>query len=118
MNNKLTGKIGEDFTENFLIKRGFKIVCRNFKNFLGEIDIIAQKEGLLVFVEVKTRKNMDFGFPVEAIDIKKQNKIKRIAEAFIKERDFKYNEIRFDVMSVILSAKGEILLWEYIPNAF
>lgn len=117
-NNNVIGKLGEDFTEEFLIKEGFKIICRNFRSFLGEIDIVAEKDGLLIFVEVKTRKSMNYGLPLEAIGVKKQDRIKRIAEVFIKERGIKFKEIRFDVMSIILSKKGEIFSWEYIPNAF
>ncbi|MFN3698757.1 MAG: YraN family protein [Dictyoglomus sp.] len=118
MNNKDVAKIGEDFTELFLKKRGFKIIEKNFRTSFGEIDIIAQKNGLLIFVEVKTRKSISYGMPIEAINEKKQNRIKKIAENFIRDKRIKFNEIRFDVMSVILSAQGEISKWEYIPNAF
>ncbi len=118
MNNKEIGKFGEDFTVEFLNSRGFIVLERNYKVSFGEIDIIARKGDLLIFVEVKTRRNLDFGVPVESVNLEKQNRIRKIAEIYIKNKQLRFKEIRFDVMSIILSSKGEILNWEYLPNAF
>ncbi|MCX7719844.1 MAG: YraN family protein [Dictyoglomus thermophilum] len=118
MNNKEIGKLGEDFTIDFLNKRGFIILERNYKVPLGEVDIIAQKGDLLIFIEVKTRRNLDFGIPAEAVDRTKQNRIKKIAELYISTKKPKFKKIRFDIMSIILSKSGKILDWEYLINAF
>ena len=118
MNNKEIGKLGENFTIDFLKKRGFNILDRNYNVPLGEIDIIAQRGDLLIFVEVKTRRNLDFGMPLEAVNHTKQARIKRIAELYISTRRPKFKEIRFDIMSIILSEAGKILDWEYLINAF
>ncbi|ACK42804.1 MULTISPECIES: YraN family protein [Dictyoglomus] len=118
MNNKEIGKLGEDFTVEFLSSRGFIVLERNYKVSFGEIDIIARKGDILIFVEVKTRRNLDFGMPVESVSFEKQNRIKKIAEIYVKNKQLRFKEIRFDIMSIILSPKGEVLNWEYLPNAF
>ena len=73
--NKLKGTYGEDLACKELEKNGYVILKRNFRYRNGEIDIIAEKDGIIIFVEVKLRTSTEKGMPCEAVDIKKQKKI-------------------------------------------
>lgn len=110
--NKVKGDIGEDKAVKFLKSKKFKIVEKNFKNKLGEIDIIAEKDGLLVFVEVKNRETCMFGRPIEAVDYRKQNKIKKVAEIYLMLKNENFRDVRFDVIEIL----GEKI--NHIENAF
>ena len=110
--NKLKGNFGEDKATKFLKKQKYKIIKRNYANKLGEIDIIARQKDVVVFVEVKTRTDESFGFAAEAVDLKKQRKIKSVATLYAQ----KYNvaDVRFDVIEVYI--KDERI--NHIINAF
>lgn len=110
--NNIKGKNGEIQAVLVLKKNGYKILETNFKNKIGEIDIIAEKDGVIVFVEVKSRSTFAFGRPVEAVDYHKQNKIKRVAEVYLMMKHKCLADVRFDVIEV---ADGQI---EHIKNAF
>ena len=94
-----TGLKGEQIAENFLVKNGYSILHRNWRFERKEIDLIAVADDTLVFVEVKTRKNFDFGFPEEFVDSKKQGFMKLAAEAYTHENP-QYITIRFDIISI------------------
>lgn len=100
--HKETGIKGEQIAENFLLKKGYKILYRNWRYGKKEIDIIAETAGLLVFIEVKTRATTYFGYPEDAVSNNKQEFMKLSAEAFIAEHS-QYSEVRFDVISIILT---------------
>ncbi|MBE7075821.1 MAG: YraN family protein [Clostridiales bacterium] len=110
--NKIKGDCGEILAQKFLRKLKYKIIETNYKNKFGEIDIIAQKDGKIVFVEVKSRETSAFGRPIEAVDLNKQNKIKKVAEFYLILHNQYYQEVRFDVVELL---DGEITLTE---NAF
>lgn len=110
--NNIEGKKGERKAVLFLKKHGYKILETNFKNKIGEIDIIAEKDGVIVFVEVKNRSTYRFGRPIEAVDFRKQNKIKKVAEIYLMIKNKYYNDVRFDVVEV----SNDNL--EHIENAF
>lgn len=110
--NKVTGAQGEEVAYKFLKKRGYKILERNYKNPVGEIDIIAKHKGIIIFVEVKTRTSDFFGLPREAVDEYKQEKIRRVALGYLKRSRAMDSRIRFDVIEVI---DGKV---EHIENAF
>ena len=109
------GQKGEDLAAQFLIRRGFRLVCSNFKvpigrnsrgvAVTGEIDLIAFDEDILCFIEVKTRSSDDFASPLAAVDLRKQRQIIRTAKVYRKV--FNLHEIRFryDAISVILREK-------------
>ncbi|MDI6799206.1 MAG: YraN family protein [Actinomycetota bacterium] len=102
---------------NKLLKRkGYEILKRNYKLSIGEIDIIAKDGECLVFVEVKTRLNMQFGKPFEAVNAAKQKKIRRLAEAFLLQKDLCFNGVRFDVISILIGPEKTTI--EHIKNAF
>ena len=110
--NNLEGKKGEIKAVLFLKKHGYKILETNFKNKIGEIDIIAEKDGVIVFIEVKNRSTYRFGRPIEAVDFRKQSKIKKVAEIYLMIKNKYYNDVRFDVVEV----SNDNL--EHIENAF
>lgn len=109
-----TGRIGEDAACVYLKQIGYTILRRNYRASGGEIDIIASKGCRLSFVEVKARKDASYGYPAEAVNFKKQQKIRRTALSFITEQNISYEEISFDVCEVYLKAKKI----NYIQNAF
>ena len=111
------GQLGEDCAANFLEAAGYTIVARNFRIRSAEIDIIAQRDGVLVFVEVKTRSNIRHGLPVEAVTIRKQKKIISAASVFLQNEKFSECACRFDVVEVFL--RGELVEEiNHIENAF
>lgn len=111
---KTVGDFGEDLVEEYLRNKGYDILDRNFRKPFGEIDIITRIDEIVVFVEVKTRKNKDFANPSEAVTISKQQKIIKASQAYLMENDLTDSIIRFDVAEVI-RVDGEI---NYIENAF
>lgn len=100
VSNLASGKIGEEFAINFLKENGYKILVRNYRTGLGEIDIIAQDKDTICFVEVKIRRSDRFGLPQESILKSKQSKICRLALKFLKENNLLYRRARFDVVSI------------------
>lgn len=116
---KKTGDEGEELAVKMLISKGYEIIKRNYRYGKGEIDIVAKdpnEEGL-VFVEVKSRTNLEFGMPEEAITKGKIKQLKRIAELYLYENDIKEILCRFDVVAV-LNLPGEEPHIEHYVNAF
>ena len=111
------GKFGEDCAAKFLESKGYTIVARNFRIRSAEIDIIAQIEDVIVFVEVKARSNIRHGLPVEAVNLRKQKKIIEAASVFLQDEKFFDCACRFDVVEVYL--RGEhVEEINQIENAF
>ncbi|MEE1170054.1 MAG: YraN family protein [Anaerovoracaceae bacterium] len=109
MNRQQTGKFGEDAAAEYLVRNGYRIIERNFRCRLGEIDIIAQRGDIVAFVEVKTRLGNMFGRPAEAVGREKQKHIRRVAQIFMSIKKLHPLKIRFDVLEVTLN---------HIENAF
>ncbi|WP_017730257.1 YraN family protein [Nafulsella turpanensis] len=110
-----TGKLGEKLAAEYLQQKGYEIIASNYRHRRGEIDLIAQHEGVLIFVEVKTRKGGPaWGYPEEAVDAKKARLIVATANAYIFETDW-HGEIRFDIVSVQL---GITTLISHFEDAF
>ena|SRR3990167_7743319 len=115
MNNRSFGNQGEDFVVSFLEKQGFTIAIQNYRKFFGEIDIIAYKPQLYIFVEVKTRRSASIAMG-QLISMPKQQKIIKTARTFIAEQKL-YNYVyRFDV--ALVQPNGATFSIEYIENAF
>lgn len=110
------GKRGEDKATDFLEEKGYKILCRNFKTKIGEIDIIALDNETLCFIEVKARRSLRFGLPQEAVSTRKQRQISKAALAFLKEKKFLDKKARFDVLSIFYSSSEPNI--ELTKNAF
>ena len=113
---KNLGVRGEDMAVDFLKKKGYTILCRNYRCRSGEIDIVARKKKTLCFVEVKTRRTRNFGPPQEAVTQRKQYKIGRVAQDFLQRYSLENRPARFDVVAVDFST-GDALI-ELIENAF
>ncbi len=111
------GQIGEDLAVKLLTGKGFEIVERNYRYGHGEIDIIAKDGDELVFVEVKTRHNLEYGEPEYAVTKKKQKQIKKIAELYLYEKEIENVDCRIDVIAVLME-KGKDPVINHIVNAF
>jgi putative endonuclease len=116
---KKTGNKGEDLAVELLESKGYSIVKRNYRYGKGEIDIIAkdpEEEGL-VFIEVKSRKSLEYGSPEEAITKNKIKQLKRIAELYLYENEIKEILCRFDVIAILM-LPGQKPQIEHFINAF
>jgi putative endonuclease len=114
---KELGDRGEDIAADLLRNKNFEIIERNYRFGHGEIDIVAKDKNVLVFVEVKTRKNLEFGPPELAITKNKQRQIRKIAEAYLVEKGITDLDCRIDVVAILLKQNipPEI---NHIENAF
>jgi len=115
------GTKGESVARDMYKIKGYRIVERNFKCRVGEIDLICVKDNLLVFCEVKTRTRLTFGMPVESVDAKKIRHIRRVAASYLSQgmrlnRLYGDFDIRFDVVEVIFV--GEKCEVNHLENAF
>ncbi len=96
------GSNGEEIACDFLKKSGYKIIEKNYRCKIGEIDIIACDKDELVFVEVKTRTQKVFGSPVESVNDEKKNHIYRVAQYYITTKKLEQAQIRFDVIEIYI----------------
>ncbi|HHV17121.1 MAG TPA: YraN family protein [Gelria sp.] len=115
MKRKL-GIWGEGIAARYLQDKGYKILDRNYYTRNGELDIICEKDGKLVFVEVKTRKSTKFGSPEEAITRKKINHLRQAALIYLKTVERPYQEIRFDVIAILIDGNKKTI--NHIEQAF
>ncbi len=121
MNEKHTrGKFGEDYTADYLLNKGMKIISRNFRRKGGELDIVALDGKMLVVVEVKSRKFGSLTDGLDAMTPKKLQSIIRTAQRFIDETDVDFDEMRFDVAELTLTTEEipQVLDFSYYEDAF
>ncbi len=97
---KLLGRVGEKKAEDFLKRKGYKILETNYKTHLGEIDIIAEDKGVTVFIEVKMRSSYDYGYASEAVNHKKQEKYFKVATEYLIRKGKMEELCRFDVVEI------------------
>jgi len=117
VDRKSLGKKGEDLATAYLKERqGYKILRRNYRCVLGEMDIIAKDRDVLSFVEVKTRGSARFGIPQESVNKRKQHQLSKVALEFINRYRVHYTKARFDVVAVYLLPGEERI--ELIKDAF
>ncbi len=116
--NKDVGNYCEDLAKEYLIKNNFRIIDSNFKNFLGEIDIICFQDNLLIIFEVKGRYNYNYGLPKESISLSKQKSIIKVANSFISYKKLFNINVRFDVIEVYLNSKNTLFKINHIVDAF
>lgn len=113
-----TGRWGEDYTADYLLQQGYLLLERNWHCRWGEIDIIAEKDGILAFVEVKTRRLTSMTTPEEAISSAKRQKLLRSAECYLLEHESSLQP-RFDVAAVTVTVEPLTLChFEYYESAF
>lgn len=112
------GKAGEDLAAAHLRQNNYRIIERNFRSKLGEIDIIASIGKTLIFCEVKTRLSTRYGYPFEAVTSRKQQTIRAVAELYLAMAKglYEFDSIRFDVISIL--REGRSFKVEHITNAF
>lgn len=115
MQNQLLGRQGEQLAYTHLLKKGYHILERNWRFGKEELDIIAKKDELIVFVEVKTRENEYLGDPVEAVTLNKQKSIIRVANEYIISHDIDL-ESRFDIIGIVHNKKQTRI--EHVEDAF
>lgn len=112
--NRNKGNLGEKTALKYLLNKGYKILEKNFTTKIGEIDIIAKDNDIVVFIEVKLRRNSKYGHPFEAVDFRKQRKIINTAKLYEKYKNLHNIQFRFDIIEVYLD-ENHI---NHIPNAF
>jgi putative endonuclease len=117
MDRQEVGKLGEKTAQKFLKKRGYRIRETGFRCRHGEIDIVAQKKDYLVFVEVRTKSNLDFGTPEESITQAKKKKLVALALAYTSTHQNLPPLWRIDVVAIELNDKGQTRRIELIENA-
>lgn len=112
----ILGQEGERLAEQYLKRKGYKLVERNYRCVAGEVDLIALDRRVIVFVEVKTRTDHQFGTPLEAVESRKQRKMIQAAQFFLTEKRLHDREARFDVIGI--SWPGGKPAVEHVQNAF
>ena len=113
--NKLVGKIGEDLAKDYLLKQGYQIIDQNFSTRFGEIDLIAKKGDLLIFVEVKTKVGVGFGPPESMFTLTKYNRVKRMATVYLQGR---YVPCRIDLITIVLDSHHQPISIHHYPNPY
>ncbi|HZJ76194.1 MAG TPA: YraN family protein, partial [Oscillospiraceae bacterium] len=81
--NRRVGLIGEELAANYIRNKGYDVLERNYRTKLGELDIIAANQGIIIFIEVKTRTSSSYGRPSEAVNYKKQSTIQKLSQQYI-----------------------------------
>ncbi len=114
--SKSLGNWGEQFAAELLIKKGYTIRERNFRFARGEIDLIAEHEGMLVFVEVKTASKLDLGDPLTWVDERKQRQLATVASHYLQKYEIEDVDCRFDVIAIV--RQGGKIQVKHIENAF
>lgn len=114
------GKFGEDYTAEQVQKRGMTILARNFRRAGGELDLVAERDGELIFIEVKTRKFGSMTEGADALDRTKKRRILLTALKFAEERGLSGAPMRFDLseLTVTTEENPRVLEWNYYPDAF
>ena len=117
MKRRDTGILGEKLAKDFLKKRGYRILETNYSCPEGEIDIIAKHKDSLVFIEVRTKKSLEFGSPEESITRTKKERLKTVAARYWQTHNNLPQLWRIDVVAVGLDQKGKLSRIELIENA-
>lgn len=113
MNKRQVGTTKEALAEKLLILNGYEVIEKNYRCRKGEVDIVASRDGYLIFVEVKYRKTKKYGLPMEAVDFKKQAVISAVSDVYrIQHKIPEDKKIRYDVVAIL----GDT--YKIIPNAF
>ncbi|MBF0289522.1 MAG: YraN family protein [SAR324 cluster bacterium] len=109
-----TGQLGEQLASELLEQKGHRILERNFRCRLGEIDIITQIEEYLVFCEVKTRTGKNSIHPTASITAKKIKKLRQLGLLYIQQKQYYHLQPRFDVIAVQLTRNGSPMVEHFI----
>ena len=110
------GELGERIAERWLRERGWRVVQRRFRSGHRDIDLVVERNGVVAFVEVKARRGVQFGDPVEAVNWSKQRELARSASVWIDRHGRPNDSYRFDVVGVLV--EGDRVRVRHVPNAF
>jgi putative endonuclease len=114
---KNLGRVGENLALDYLRSHSFLIVENNFRSKFGEIDIIAEKEHCLYFIEVKTRSNVDHGQPYEAVNKRKIYHIKKVAQYYLLKNSYPDYKLKLAVFSILIEGeKIDLKFWDDVEN--
>lgn len=111
------GKRGEDLAASYLLEQGYKILTRNFRCPLGEIDIIARDRRSLIFIEVRSNSSVCYGLPQESVSARKRIKLRQVAAFYLQSQRVGL-PLRFDVIGIVFDSDGRAKRFEHIENAF
>lgn len=114
ISTKYRGDMAENYVSNYLEERNYRILQRNFRCKLGEIDIIAEKNGTIIIVEVKARWSIKYGLPQEAVDKRKLKKLYQLTDYYLKERHNLDKRTRIEVAAIEIK-NGKIVSLIFIP---
>ena len=109
------GKKGEDIAIECLLKKGHRIIARNYRYEKAEVDIISSYDDMIIFTEVKTRSTASYGYPEESVKAKKKEKLREAMDHYLGENKIK-EESRFDIISIVINNKGTEV--HHIEDAF
>lgn len=109
------GNVGEEMAVKYLRKKGYKILERNFRCKIGEIDIIAEKDNVICFVEVKSRHSEKYGRPAESITDYKKRHITRTAEYYLLLKKYEDRDAQIDVIEILINLGNTLI--NHIENA-
>lgn len=116
--NKDIGSFGEDLSINYLIDNGYYILEKNYRNKIGEIDIICKKNNLLIFIEVKSRYTNSYGFPIESVTYYKRKQIIKVSMLYIILNKYNNFNIRYDVIEVFFNKNNDLFNINHTTDAF
>ena len=111
------GRCGEAAAERLYVGRGYRVVSRNWRCGLGELDLVLRRGDTLVICEVKSRRGSRFGGAYEAVDARKRQKLRAVAEVFLRSATSLPDQVRFDVASVLVGRDGSASV-EVFEDAF
>ena len=109
------GRFGEQVAAKYLQNKGYKILAKNYYTREGEIDLVCQKDDVIIFVEVKTRTNQTFGWPEEAVTDEKLEKIATASEEYLQEKEID-SEWQIDIISIIIDQRKKIAKINHFQN--
>jgi putative endonuclease len=110
------GELGERVAERWMRRSGWKVLYRRFRSGRRDVDLVMERDGVIAFVEVKTRRGNDFGGPVAAVGWRKQRELSRSALVWVDRHGRDGEEYRFDVVGVLV--KGDGVRVRHVPDAF
>ena len=111
------GDRGEMIAAGYLAEQGYQVLDKKVRAPFGELDLVAQKDGRVIFVEVKTRSTPQFGLPEEAVDLAKQKQLTKLADWYLQKNKINKKPARFDVVALIYDGVNTPQI-RHIENAF
>lgn len=113
---KKLGNFGEKIAEKYLNTKGYTIIYKNYRKRVGEIDLVAQKDNKTIFIEVKTRTSYKFGYPEEAIDQYKLEKLSNVIDEYLLENKLPPDNIQLDCLIIEFGHNSRKIKIRHIKN--